>query len=424
MALTEEGYLPRLVDGKIARYIKLFGALSIEGPKWCGKTWTALNHANSVVYILDPANEYANREAARLNPASILEGRDPLLIDEWQEVPGIWDAVRFAADRTKQKGLFLLTGSATPRDSAFVHSGAGRIARIRMRSMSLFESGISQGSVSLQQLFDGAATIPGTRSKLTQDTLIDLLIRGGWPGNIGVSGEDAGILPQQYIEALAGTDISHADNKRRNPQLVLLLLAALARVTATPALNNTITADIQARFGDITRQTVSDYLSSLARLYVIDEIPQWFPELRDKLRLRKTPKRILTDPSIAVSALKARAGDLKRDPRTLGALFENLCLRDLLIYADAADAKLSHYRDGNGLEVDVILEQGTTWAALEIKLSAHRIEEGVRALTRLSAKVQAKGAPPPAFLGVITSGGPSYTREDGIHIIPVDCLGP
>jgi predicted AAA+ superfamily ATPase len=424
MALTEEGYIPRLADRKISRYMNLFGALSIEGLKWCGKTWTALNHANSVVYLLDPANEYANREAARLNPASILDGQSPLLIDEWQEVPGIWDAVRFASDRTKKKGLFLLTGSVTPKDRSFVHSGAGRIARIRMRPLSLFESGISKGGVSLQQFFNGAAKVPGTHSKLTQDTLIDLLIRGGWPGNIKVPGEDAGIVPQQYIEALAGTDISHADNKRRNPRLVLHLLAALARVTAVPALNNTITADVQGSFGEVTRQTISDYLSSLVRLYVIDEIPQWFPELRDKLRLRKAPKRMLTDPSIAVSALKARSGDLKRDPRTLGALFENLCLRDLLIYADAVDAKLSHYHDGNGLEVDVILEQDTKWAALEIKLSSRRIEEGVRALTRLCAKVQAKGAPPPAFLGIITGGGPSYTREDGIHIIPLDCLGP
>jgi predicted AAA+ superfamily ATPase len=412
-----------LIDRKISRYIRLFGALSIEGPKWCGKTWTALNHANSVVYILDPENEYANREAARLNPASILEGRNPLLVDEWQEVPGIWDAVRFASDRTKEKGLFLLTGSVTPKEDTYIHSGAGRIARVRMRSMSLFESGVSNGSISIQELFDGI-TIPRKSSKLTQDTLIDLLVRGGWPANTGVSGEDAGVLPQQYIEALAGTDITHADNKRRNPQLVLHLLAALARVTATPALNNTITADVQARFGDITRQTVSEYLSSLVRLYVIDEIPQWFPELRDKLHLRKAPKRILTDPSIAVSALRARPGELKRDPRTLGGLFENLCLRDLLIYAEAINAKLSHYHDGNDLEVDAILEQDNKWAALEIKLSAHRVEEGARALTRLAAKVQAKGAPPPAFLGVITSGGPSYTREDGIEIIPVDCLRP
>jgi predicted AAA+ superfamily ATPase len=421
MALTEKGYRSRLVDGKIEHYLKLFGALSIEGPKWCGKTWTALNHANSVVYLLDPENNYANRESARLNPASILEGESPLLIDEWQEVPGIWDAVRFASDRTRKKGLFLLTGSVTPKRDTYAHSGAGRIARIRMRSMSLFEGGFSNGRVSLSRLFAGEK-VQAAASRLSQNALIDLLVRGGWPGNTDTSGEDASILPQQYLEALSESDISHADNVKRNPQLTLHLLAALARVNATSAFNAAITADVQAKFGDITRQTIAEYLAALIRLYVIDEIPQWFPDLRDKLRLRKAPKRIFTDPSIAVSALRATPAELRRNPRTLGGLFENLCLRDLLVYAEAIGAKLSHYHDTTGLEVDAILELDTRWAAIEIKMGAHRIEEGAHALSRLCAKVQSKGAPPPAFLAILTSGGPAYTREDGIHIIPIDLL--
>jgi predicted AAA+ superfamily ATPase len=434
MTLMEQGYLPRLVDEKIERYLKLFGALSIEGPKWCGKTWTALNHANSVIYLLDPENSYANREAARLNPASILEpkpgqkdegapfeGSYPLLVDEWQEVPGIWDAVRFACDRKKMKGLFLLTGSATPQKDAYIHSGAGRIARIRMHPMSLFESGLSGGSVSLSRLFDGEK-IPSHTSKLSQNALIDLIVRGGWPENRNACSEDAGLLPEQYIEALARTDISHADNARRNPQLVLHLLGSLARCTATTALNSAIASDVQARFGDVTRQTVSAYISALKRLYVIEEIPQWFPQLRDKLRLRKMPKRILADPSIAASALQAGPNDLKRDPRTLGGLFENLCLRDLQIYANSIGAKLSHYHDSNGLEVDAILELGWPWSAIEIKLGSHRVEEGVEVLSRLSAKVQSKGAPAPAFTAVLTGGGPAHTLKDGVHIIPIDCL--
>jgi predicted AAA+ superfamily ATPase len=196
----------------------------------------------------------------------------------------------------------------------------------------------------------------------------------------------------------------------------------LARVTATTALNAVIASDVQSRFGDVTRQTVSEYLAALKRLYVIEEIPQWFPELRDKLRLRKMPKRIMTDPSIAASALGAGPNELKRDPRTLGGLFENLCLRDLQIYADSIGAKLSHYHDSNGLEVDAILEFGRRWAAIEIKMGAHRVEEGVNALSHLSAKVQSKGAPAPAFTAVLTGGGPAYTREDGVHVIPIDCL--
>ena len=423
MTLTEPGYKSRLIDVKIARYMGLFGALSIEGPKWCGKTWTALNHANSAVYILDPQNEYANREAARLNPASILSGHKPLLVDEWQEVPGIWDAVRFASDRTKEKGLFLLTGSATPQKGSFVHSGAGRIARIRMRTMSLYESGDSTGAVSLAELFDGKKVEPGA-SRLSQEKLIELVIRGGWPENIGVKKEDAGILPEQYNLALAATDISHPDNVKRKPELVLQLLTAVARTNMTPALLNTIVADVQARFGEVTRQTVAEYLSVLTRLFVVEEIPQWFPELRDKLRLRKTPKRMLADPSIAVSALKARPNDLARDPRTLGGLFENLCLRDLLVYAEAIGAKLSHYHDANGLEVDAIIELDTRWAGVEIKMGAHRVEEGAAALKRLRDKLISKGAAAPASLCVITGGGPLYTRDDGIHVLPIDCLRP
>ena len=423
MALTEPGYKQRLVDERIKRYMGLFGALSIEGPKWCGKTWTALNHANSVVYILDPENEYANRESARLNPASILTGDRPLLVDEWQEVPGIWDAVRFASDRTKEKGLYLLTGSVTPREDGYVHSGAGRIGRIRMRTMSLFESGDSSGAVSLSELFSGACIDPGA-SKLTQEKLIDLSVRGGWPENIDVTKEDAGVLPEQYIMALAGTDISTAGNVRRNPGLTLHLLAAVARTNVTSALQSVIVADVQARFGEVARQTVAEYLTALNRLYVVEEVPQWFPELRDRQRLRKSPKRMLADPSIAVSALKALPSELARDPRTLGGVFENLCLRDLLVYSEAIGAKLSHYHDANGLEVDAIIELGAKWAGVEIKMGAHRVKDGAASLVRLRDKLVSKGANTPAFLCVVTGGGPLFTRDDGIHVIPIDCLRP
>lgn len=401
----------------------LFGALSIEGPKWCGKTWTALNHANSVVYILDPENYYSNREAARLNPASILTGEKPLLVDEWQEVPGIWDAVRHASDRTKGKGLFLLTGSVTPQENSFVHSGAGRIGRIRMRTMSLYESGNSSGKVSLAELFKRKAFEPSA-SAFTQEKLIAHAVRGGWPGNLEIPNEDAWMLPEQYIMALAETDLTGVDNVKRNPELALHLLAAVARTNMTSAAVSTIAADVQARFGDVTRQTISGYLSMLARLYVIEEIPQWFPELRGKLRLRKTPKRMLADPSIAVSALKARSSDLARDPRTLGSVFENLCLRDLLVYSEAIGAKLSHYRDSNGLEVDAIIELGSEWAAIEIKLGTHRVVEGADTLKRLGSKLASNGIAAPAFSVVVTGGGPLYTMDDGIHVIPIDCLMP
>jgi predicted AAA+ superfamily ATPase len=423
MALTQKGYKPRLIDDKLIKYLRLFGALSIEGPKWCGKTWTALNHANSVVYILDPENHYANREAAKLNPASILTGEKPLLVDEWQEVPGIWDAVRFTSDKTKDKGLFLLTGSVTPEKNSYAHSGAGRIGRIRMRTMSLYESGDSSGVVSLLGLFGGERIDPGI-SRLTQEKLIHLAVRGGWPANSEASIEESSILPEQYILALAETDITHADNIKRNPDLALHLLSAVARTNMTTASIITIATDVQARFGNISRQTIAEYLSVLKRLYVIEEIPQWFPELRDRLHLRKTPKRMLADPSIAVSALKANWNNLVRDPGTLGSVFENLCLRDLLVYSEVAGAKLSHYHDTQGLEVDVIVELDTRWGAIEIKLGSHRVDEGATALKRLKAKLVSKGAAEPAFLSVIVGGGPLHTRDDGIHVIPIDCLKP
>jgi hypothetical protein len=272
-------------------------------------------------------------------------------------------------------------------------------------------------------LFEGAKTEPGI-SGLSQEKLIDLVIRGGWPENINVAKEDAGVLPEQYNIALAETDISSVDNVKRKPDLLLHLLTAVARTNATSAGLKTITADVQARFGDVTRQTVSEYLSALMRLHVIEEVPQWFPELRDKLRLRKSPKKMLADPSIAVSALKASAIELTRDPRTLGGIFENLCLRDLLVYSDVIGAKLSHYHDATGLEIDAIIELGTQWAGIEVKMGAHRVDGGAAALKRLRDKLAVKGAAQPAFLCVLTGGGPLYTRDDGIHVIPIDCLGP
>jgi predicted AAA+ superfamily ATPase len=426
VALTEKGYMPRLADQAVERCLRLFGAVSIEGPKWCGKTWTALNHANSAVYLLDPENGYQNREAARLNPASILVGERPLLVDEWQEVPGIWDAVRFASDRAEGKGSFILTGSVTPKEQGHAHSGAGRIARVRMGPMTLFESDPPAAAprASIMGMFEaGGALAPGA-SSLNQERLIQRIVRGGWPASLSAPAGDAAFLVEQYVGALVETDITHADSAKRDPALARHLLASVARVNATAAKDSVIVADVQARFGNVSRQNVAGYLSTLRRLHVVVEIPQWFPALRDKLRLRAAPKRMLADPSIAARALQATPQGLARDPRTLGGLFENLCLRDLLAYAEAVGARLSHYRDASGLEADAVLELGGAWAALEIKLGAHRVDEGAASLKRLEEKLVARGAPRPAFKAVVVGGGPMHTREDGVHVIPVDCLAP
>jgi predicted AAA+ superfamily ATPase len=401
----------------------MFGAVSIEGPKGCGKTWTALKHADSAVYMQNTENDYSTREAAKLNPAAILTSTKPLLVDEWQEATDVWGAVQPPSSGTNEKGQYILTGSVVPKAGSFAHSDAGKIAKIRMRTMSLYESGDSSGAASLSDLFQGKKFEPGA-SALSQEKLIGLAIRGGWPGNISAAKEDAGMLPEQYIIALAKTGMTDADNVRRNPGLALHLLAAVARTNAEPALMSAIVADVQARFGQVARQTIADYLSVLMRLYTVEEIEPWLPALSGKIRLRKGARRILADPSLAVSVLRAGPAELARDPRALGGIFKSLCLRDLLIYSEALEAKLSHYHDASGLEVDAVIESGAQWAGIEIKMGAHRVEEGAASLKRLRGKLVSNGTPAPAVLCVITDGCPLFARADGVNVIPLDCMGP
>jgi predicted AAA+ superfamily ATPase len=358
-----------------------------------------------------------------MNPSLFLTDDYPLALDEWQEVPAIWDAVRFAVDQAALHGLFLLTGSVTPRRDAVSHSGAGRIARLRMQPMSLMESGDSSGEVSLVSLFDGEP-ITNARSKLNIDNLVHLIVRGGWPSNIKASREDAAVLPQQYIEALIESDISAADNVKRRPDLARLLLQSLASCVAVPTKNAAIIARTQERYGDVTRQTISTYIDAISRIHAIAEIQQWFPELRSKLRFRKAPKRIFCDPSIAAAALRANLDDLLRDIPTTGHLFENLCLRDLIAYMQANGGTIKHYHDESGLEADAKLELGTKWAPIEVKLGSHKVRDGAASIDALCSKMVASGLKPPAFKAIITSGEYSYTRPDGIHVIPIDCLGP
>ena len=424
MTLKKAGYRRRIIDDKIEKYMQAFSALSIEGPKWCGKTWTVLNHANSVVFFQDPKDGKSILEAARLSPLTVLSGQQPVAIDEWQEFPGIWDAVRHAVDMNPGVGQYLLTGSATPRRDTYSHSGIGRIARLKMRTMTLYEMGLSSGQVSLASLLAGEKQEP-VLSKMASEKLIEIIVRGGWPSNILAEAEDAHLLANQYIDALVTTDISDLDNKRRRPELVERLLKSFARVTATTAGNNKIVADMLDHDATIARQTLSEYISSLMRLHIVEEIPQWFPELRSKLRLRKAPKRILADPSLAVAALGATPYSLARDGRTMGQLFENLCLHELLVYVDSIDGLLCHYRDSDELEIDAIVEtRDGRWGGIEIKLGAHRVEEGANSLKRLSNKLTEKGVKSPEFLAVITGGGLCHQREDGIYVIPIDCLGP
>jgi predicted AAA+ superfamily ATPase len=439
LALTEKGYRRRLADVHIRELLGQFGAVLIEGPKWCGKTWTALNHGNSVFFLTDPEGNFRNLETARYDPSLVLEGKAPLVIDEWQEVPGIWDAVRHRLDRGKERGRFILTGSSVPSKTSYVHSGAGRIAKIRMRTMSLFESGDSNGKGSLQRLFAHKKII-AEKSSMTLDAIIRLCLRGGWPAETGKSGKgyndaSSGIMARQYLERLVEKEVSGIDGSRRNVFKFMALIHSLARNNASMVSNKTLQSDIYPEALSpwnhqeeisINRNTVSVYLALLRALYVLEEIPGWGPGMRSSKRLRLSPKRFLADPSLAAAAMNARADRLKKDLETLGFIFEGLCLRDLLIYAESSGGRVYHYRDETGLEADAVIEaEDGQWAALEIKLGAHQIDAAAASLLKLSEKMWKNKIAPPAFLCVISGlCGFMHQREDGVWVIPIDCLGP
>jgi predicted AAA+ superfamily ATPase len=419
-------YIGRIVDAKLAKYLKVFGAVLIEGPKWCGKTWTATRHSNSFFAVADPANNFRNRELARLHLPSVLEGPKPRLIDEWQEVPSIWDAVRFEVDRQAIKGGFILTGSATPDDSATIHSGAGRIGRLPMSTMTLSELGVSSGKASLGSLLAGDAAQMSGAGNLSAEDVAKIISRGGWPGLIDAETDDVRYSTTGYIDAVAAIDLSRIDGIRRNPAKIIALMKSLARNAATYVSNETLRKDIAA-YGDgtLTVQTIAEYLVLLRRVFVLTELPAWEPALKSNVRLRRATKKFLSDPSLSVAALGASHKSLLEDTKFLGNLFESLVLHDLLVYADANDAKVYHYHDGANLEVDAVIEtRDGTWGAAEIKLGFYHESDAAENLLKLKKKLATSGQKPPAFLAVITGVGSMLKqREDGIWVIPIDHLG-
>lgn len=365
------------------------------------------------------------REAAQINPASALEGLLPHAIDEWQIVPGIWDAVRFDVDRTKVKGKYLLTGSTKLHKKAPLHSGIGRIVRIPLRSMSLFESGDSDGKVFLSQLFYNKP-LDAFSTATNLEHLAYLVTRGGWPENIETPPSSSHIMPRHYLEEVAQTDIQELDEgTERDSFKVLALLRALARNTATNVSNVTLHSHINNASGSISQPTISSYLAALRRLYVLEEIPAWKPALRSKARLCAAPKRMLTDPSLAVAGLQISPVQLAKDLPTFGAVFESLCLRDLQIYACALEGRLAYYRDNSGLEVDAIVElEDGSYGAFEIKLNAARVDEAVETLVRFKRKMEKGGFSPPTCMVVVTGGGLAQKRADGIYVVPITSLRP
>ena len=417
MSLQKKGYINRIIDTKIEEYLQLFGAILIEGPKWCGKTWTSLNHANSVTYIMDPADNYSNRVLARISPALMLPGAAPRLIDEWQEVPGIWDAVRFDIDQNPGNGKYLLTGSVLPRQDSYMHSGTGRIATMQMRPMTLFESKDSSGRISLGAVFDKEKFEPFV-ADIDLFQLIDITIRGGWPETLKLPIERAGNVATEYINAVVKNELFRKDQSRRDHIKLRKLMRSLARNNATTASIKTLSLDI-----DVSRDSVAEYIKSLQEIFIIEEIPSWNPEIRSKAIMRQAPKRMFSDPSLAAAALGANRERLLHDLKTFGFMFENLCLRDIAVYAAFYGGRIFHYHDNSELEVDAIIEMPSgSWGAFEIKLGGEQVEKAANALLRMNDKMAAAGYEPPACLAVITGGGIAMVRDDGVYVLPINAI--
>ena len=411
-------YYPRICDRVLSRKLQLTGATLIVGPKWCGKTETALQAARSVIYIQsDP--QY--KETGKIIPSLLLEGETPRLIDEWQEVPELWNAVRHSVDQRKKQGQFILTGSSTPRDEVQAHSGIGRISRIQMRPMTLYESKESTGSVSLKALFDGVQEIAAV-SSIDIPRLAYAICRGGWPGTVTLP--DGGeLLAREYTDMLVESDIRNFDDIERNPYRVRQVLRSLARNISTLTTANTILEDVRANDLTINERTLDSYLNAMRRLFVVEDVPAWSPSLRSKTTIRTSVKRQLTDPSIAAAVMRVDANGLLHDLNTFGFLFESLCTRDMRVYAQSNDGEIFHYRDKDKLEIDLIVSlHDGRWAAIEVKLGEHQADEAAGHLIQLKNKVDTSQIGEPSFLMVLTGGKFAYQRNDGVMVVPLACL--
>ena len=414
-------YVPRIVDAELRELLGSAGAVVIEGPKACGKTMTASQQAASQV-LLDI--DQAARQVLAVEPSLVLEGARPRLLDEWQVAPELWNQVRRAVDAAAQPGQFLLTGSAVPADDASRHTGAGRFAFLRMRPMSLFETGASSGAVSLRQLFAGerqAASEPG----LTLQDLSALIARGGWPAQQGRSLQAAGRAARDYLEQMRQMDISRVGERRLDPVRVGALLRALGRHCATEVKLSTLAADTGGADGALDDRTVRGYLEALERLMVIEDQPAWAPHLRSRARLRKAAKRHFVDPSLAMAAAGAAAERLLQDLEWFGQLFESLVIRDLRVLSQPLDGEVFHYRDDYGREVDAIVQlRDGRWGAIEIKLGEGQVEQAAINLTRFCEQIDVERSGSPSFLAVICGKGYGYRRADDVLVVPIGALGP
>ena len=420
--MNEKSYISRLCDESLQLSLQSSGAVLIEGAKWCGKTSTAGNASRSVLFMQDPDNAGSYLAMADTKPSLLLKGETPRLIDEWQMAPVLWDAVRFEVDNRAETGQFILTGSAVPSDNVTAHTGTGRISRLMMRPMSLFESLESNGAVSLRALFDGDQDIEA-QSDLSIENIAFALCRGGWPASIKLQGKAALRMAMDYVEAVINYDVSRVDNVEKNPDRVRLLLRSLARNIATTATYQTIRTDMEATDITISDKTISSYMNALRRLFVVEDLPAWSPSLRSKTAIRTSEKRHFVDPSIATAVLRTNPEGILKDFQYFGFLFEALCTRDIRVYAQTNDGDVFHYRDKSGLESDLIVRlRDGRWAAIEVKLGKKQIDEAAENLLALKARIDEDKMGEASFLMVITGGQYAYRRNDGVLVVPVACL--
>ena len=418
-------YKPRIADEILKDKLEAKGAVIIEGPKWCGKTWTSAYHSKSEFMVGDPQNNFSNRKLAEIDPVSILKGDTPRLIDEWQEVPSIWDAVRAEIDRRNKKGQIILTGSATPQTKGIMHSGAGRILKLRMNTMSLYESGDSSGEISLHELCNGALETK-MLSDIPLEKLAYYIVRGGWPANISAGINEAHIMPISYVDTLIDENINSVDDETRySTSKFKLLLRSLARNESTTASELSLLNDIIGHEKEnMSRNTLGKYLDKLNRLFVTNNQLPFSANLRSSLRVKQFEKRHFSDPAIACALLNITPKKLMQDLNTFGLLFEALVVRDLGIYAQSFGAKLFHYQDYKNNELDAVIElDNGEWCAFEIKLGCNKIDEGANSLIRTCSEIEKNGGKPAKIKCVICGLlNAAYQRKDGVYVVPVTSL--
>lgn len=415
-------YYPRLIDKKIQEYLNTFGAILIQGPKWCGKTTSASQHTSSHLHMQDTADIQNNILVSKTAPALLLEGKKPRLIDEWQIAPVLWDAVRVDVDNSGELGQYILTGSSSPLPGATMHSGTGRIARLMMRPMSLYESLDSSGKISLSALFNKEAFNP-CKSEITIQEMAFLICRGGWPQSIHVNERAALLITKQYVNSIYNNDISEIGSTRTDPERVIAFLKSYSRHIQTLTKNITILEDIKNNDIGISEPTLYSYINRLQRMFIIDETRAWGPNIRSKTAIRTANKKGLIDPSIAAAALGLTPAGLLNDFEYFGLLFESLCIRDLKIYADSMDAEVLHYRDEHGLECDAVVRlPNGDFALTEIKLGGKQEDEAAEHLIQLEKLLLEKKKMKPLFKMIVTGGEFAYIRPDGIYVVPIACL--